>query len=215
MSRRIGVTISWFPRVALIGCAIGLMVGRAVAQEQLELNTLLPPHEARYVGLTKCAACHFDQYKDWKGSEHHRAYEILPAKYRNDASCLKCHTTGKEGDALSQQFGVSCEACHGPGEEHAKHALRVVNENRLLSEEELTSLRQKIKRLDLHQCVTCHISKAHKKHPPFDRDEVAPKPVRRSVSFFGNVHDADTRSQSTVDSPRQFNRPAVPLNRQR
>ena len=132
---------------------------------------------ATYVGLTKCAACHFDQYKDWKGSEHNRAFEILPLKYRDDASCLECHTTGNATDATSQQFGVSCESCHGPGGEHSKLALRFVNE--LITEEGLTSLRGKIQRLDMVQCVKCHVSKAHKKHPPFDREEMLPPPAAK------------------------------------
>ncbi len=104
-----------------------------------------------------------------------KAFEILPAKYRNDATCLKCHTTGTAGDVASYQYGVSCQACHGPGAEHADYALRFVNER--ITEEGLKTLREKIQRLDLHQCVDCHISKAHKKHPPYDgQAELATQP---------------------------------------
>ena len=73
------------------------------------------PENAGYVGLTKCAACHFDQYKDWKTSGHGKAFEILPAKYKKNSGCLKCHATGlgklNVQDNSFYQSGVSCEAC--------------------------------------------------------------------------------------------------------
>lgn len=170
---------------------------RSQAQQGSVLGSASPHEAGDYVGLTKCAACHFDQYKDWKGSEHNRAFEILPLKYRNDASCLECHTTGSATDATSQQFGVSCESCHGPGEEHSKFALRFVNE--IITEEGLTTLRGKIQRLDMVQCVKCHVSKAHKKHPPFDREEVLPAPARSgSVSFFDSIHGRRSTNESAL-----------------
>lgn len=50
---------------------------------------------------------------------------------RWDAGCVRCHTTGgrpkriKEGggfyfDSAVSEFGISCEACHGMGEEHVR-----------------------------------------------------------------------------------------------
>lgn len=156
-----------------------------------------PAHaqNATFVALAKCAACHFEQYKDWKDSRHHRAFDILPLKYRNDASCLKCHTTGSPDDAESHQFGVSCQACHGPGQEHSNFALQSANQ--LLTDEGLTTLRSKIQRLDMRQCVNCHVSKAHKKHPAFDRDPELPRPAGQvqSTRFFDNVHGDKTASR--------------------
>ena len=150
------------------------------------------PKNAEYVGLTKCAACHFDQYKDWKTSEHGKAFEILPAKYKKNADCLKCHATGFDQLTVKKnsfyQSGVSCEACHGPGEDHAKFALTFVNE--LITEKGLQTLRSKIHRLDLGQCVKCHMDKGHKKHPPFDREAEAPRPSQKqSANFFQSVHE--------------------------
>ena len=148
---------------------------------------------ANYVGLTKCATCHFDQYKDWKTSPHGKAFDILPAKYKQDAECLKCHTTGY-GHASGYRnnasnvglAGISCEACHGPGDEHANNALRLVEEG--ITEEGLKRVRTSIQRTDLNQCIACHISKAHKPHPPFDRDEsvrpTADAIPPRAKSFF-------------------------------
>ena len=49
---------------------------------------------------------------------------MLTEKYEKDPKCLKCHVTafGVEkkwmGKKLTQEEGVSCEACHGPGEKY-------------------------------------------------------------------------------------------------
>ena len=140
---------------------------------QTESGSLPAPKQPtpKYVGLTKCAACHFDQYKDWKSSNHAKAFDILPVKYRRDAKCLSCHTTGGHGGGpqavISPDQGVSCESCHGPGSAHASQALQFVNEP--ITEEGLRQLRGKIQRIDMTQCIGCHVSKAHKKHPAFDR----------------------------------------------
>ena len=166
MKDRTLVSMNILPHTVLLCASVWLCTGSAQAQQAADPNELPRPADPHFTGLTKCAACHFDQYKDWQTSEHAKAFEILPAKYRDDATCLKCHTTGTPGDVSSYQYGVSCQACHGPGGEHANYALRFINEQ--ITEEGLTALREKIQRLDLHQCVDCHISKAHKKHPPYD-----------------------------------------------
>lgn len=187
MRRRNQVRWRHLPFGAIALAVISSTSTLAIGQEGSALSSMSPRQQGEYVGLTKCAACHFDQYKDWKGSEHNRAFEILPAKYRNDASCLECHTTAIATDTASHGFGVSCESCHGPGGEHAKYALQFVNE--IITEERLTALREKIDRVDMLQCVKCHVSKAHKKHPPYDRDGTLPPPtVRRSTSFFDSIH---------------------------
>ena len=176
------------------------------ARAQLQSSgSQTPSKKAEYVGITKCAACHFNQYKDWKTSVHGQAFEILPVKYRKDAACLKCHTTGIVdgqqaivGDGSAYQHGVSCESCHGPGSEHANRALQLVNEQ--ITEEALTSLRGKIRRLDMRQCVDCHITKAHKQHPPFDRETALPRPrQKQSASFFQSVHDGGSAKAVSLE----------------
>ena len=46
-----------------------------------------------------------------------------------NSECIKCHATAgrpgrdertKELDTKVAEFGISCEACHGPGEEHVR-----------------------------------------------------------------------------------------------
>ena len=138
--------------------------------------------DRQFVGTTKCAACHFNQYKTWKSSAHGKAFDILPAKYRRDASCLKCHTTGwGEATTLPEPSavfvtGVNCEACHGPGSEHVRYALRLVEQD--LTELALDQLRGAIQRASLERCIDCHQSVAHGSHPGFDRE--LPPPRRQS-----------------------------------
>jgi hypothetical protein len=207
MVRRVLVSVSSLPVTGLILTTVCLWAGPAQAQQESGSSSLSPPKNATFTGLTKCAACHFDQYKDWKESKHSRAFEILPAKYRNDATCLKCHTTGTAGDVASYQYGVSCQACHGPGSEHAEYGLRFVNER--ISEAGLKTLREKIQRLDLHQCVDCHISKAHKKHPPYDGQEALRPSQKQSASFFGSIHG--DRPGDADDGSRRISQPAGDL----
>jgi hypothetical protein len=140
-------------------------------------RTSAPPSKNDvYAGLTKCAACHFKQYEDWKTSPHGRTFDYLPVKYRNDAECLKCHT-GKYGRAASERAptknlsGVSCEDCHGPGREHSNLALRYVANGQELTDEAVNVLRSKIQRTALDQCIKCHVLQAHQPHPEYDRDE--------------------------------------------
>jgi hypothetical protein len=147
------------------------------APDESRIARAEPPRATEYVGLTKCAACHFNQYKDWKLTSHGRAFEILPKKYKNDAECLQCHTTGfgrpstVQDPTATYQSGVSCEACHGPGSDHAKFALRFVDEQ--ITEDGLKQLRSTIHRISVDECVKCHVSKAHKAHPKFDRESSA------------------------------------------
>jgi hypothetical protein len=92
----------------------------------------------KYIGAEKCKMCHNkpasgDQYGKWLKDPHSKAMKSLssqaaldyakkngiadPAK---DAKCLKCHSTFDKAAAnlragITQQEGVSCESCHGPG----------------------------------------------------------------------------------------------------
>jgi hypothetical protein len=99
----------------------------------------------------------------------------LPAKYRTDATCLKCHTTGHgqpTGFTSIEQtpnlVGNSCEGCHGPGSKHAEVA-KSFGQARLTPDQQ-TQVRGTIHRmLPKNVCVDCHLATSHKEHPPFDR----------------------------------------------
>jgi hypothetical protein len=73
-----------------------------------------------------CEACHAEQVKVWKTTQHARAYETLVKKSKQfDPKCLACHTTRfeqPEGFSMKTQqmelVNVQCESCHGFAKEH-------------------------------------------------------------------------------------------------
>jgi hypothetical protein len=151
----------------------------AVALGAVQEKTLSPfekpPEDQTYIGTKQCSACHFDQFMTYRATKHAKAFEILPAKYKTDASCLECHSTGfgkpsgyKDASSVGLE-GTSCEACHGPGSKHAEIAKEYANKK--LSDEESAYVKSSIyKLLPDNSCVKCHQSKAHKPHPAFDKE---------------------------------------------
>ncbi len=93
----------------------------------------------KYIGTAKCKMCHNSEakgkiYDKWASAGHAKAYQTLLNEQSkgiakgmgiDDATksekCLKCHVAGyKEatGDKYAMEEGVTCEACHGPGEHY-------------------------------------------------------------------------------------------------
>lgn len=136
-----------------------------------------PPENQTYVGTKACAACHLDQFLTWKDTKHAKAFEILPEKYRADASCLKCHTTGhgtetgfKDAATTPSLVGASCETCHAPGSKHAEIAKTYANKK--LDKDEEAYVRSTIWKMQpKNVCVDCHLSRAHKKHPDYEKEK--------------------------------------------
>jgi YVTN family beta-propeller protein len=118
------------------------------AHQDLDTFTALPDSNNKYIGSQKCAECHSGpdmsyQHSIWKMSKHAKAFANLSttAAYETAAKkgilvspqespeCLKCHATGSGSfaeqamDSFSQDEGVGCEACHGPGSEYAFEAI--------------------------------------------------------------------------------------------
>jgi len=134
-----------------------------------------PPAGQTYIGVKKCAACHFDQHLVWRKDKHAKAFDILPDKYKEDASCLKCHTTGY-GEATGYKTaadtnlaGTTCEACHGPGSQHAEICKPLANFDKLSKEQEKVARDSIYRMLPRNVCVTCHTSKGHKAHPKYEK----------------------------------------------
>lgn len=82
----------------------------------------------KYVGVDKCKMCHSDQYDVWAKRPMSKAYEslVMVGDGKNE-KCLSCHTTGygkdggfKDAESTPGLKGVTCEACHGPGEKYMK-----------------------------------------------------------------------------------------------
>ena len=134
-----------------------------------------------YTGVAVCAECHAGaawgyQFSKWQASKHADAYASLgTAKAREmaaaagvtgdprtSAQCLKCHATAYHQPAAEVQDtyalheGVSCEACHGAGSEHADEATK-----RKGSE----TLAIRLPKTTEQTCTACHAN-AHGK--PFD-----------------------------------------------
>jgi len=96
------------------------------------------------VGAPKCKACHKaktgDQWKIWTESAHAMAFETLASAAskkiaedrgigdpQQEETCLKCHTTRvflgvdvpvSEKGKYTDNEGVGCESCHGPGSDY-------------------------------------------------------------------------------------------------
>jgi hypothetical protein len=110
----------------------------------------------------------------WRQTKHAKAFEILPAKYQADASCLKCHATGHgqpngfKDASTADLKGATCEACHGPGSKHGEIAKTFAGKK--LSEKEDAYVRSTIHlMLPKNVCVDCHLTRAHKEHPKYDK----------------------------------------------
>ncbi len=132
-----------------------------------------------YLGSDSCFTCHRDQGGSWTDTAHAKAFEVLPEKYRNDSSCLKCHVTafgepggyapGMTADAAKPLLSVGCESCHGPGAVHAAAVqtwmmAEPADEERLLKE--MKAAIRKGAPDDV--CAKCHTAQGHQQHPPYD-----------------------------------------------
>lgn len=81
-----------------------------------------------YTGVAACEPCHAEIVKQWQGTKHAHAFEILEEQNRQfDRDCTPCHTTGfyEIGGFLSvvetpELVGVQCEVCHGSGFDHVE-----------------------------------------------------------------------------------------------
>jgi hypothetical protein len=170
--------------IVLVACVLGTSIAKGVhapaaaepAQAGAQKKPLeKPPEGQTFIGTKECASCHLDQYLTWKATKHAKGFDILPAKYREDMSCLKCHATAlgeKTGfvniKTTPNLAGTSCEACHGPGSEHATIAKGFGTKK--LDEGEKAYVKSTIFKVQpKNVCVECHIDQTHKKHPPFDK----------------------------------------------
>lgn len=130
-----------------------------------------PPADQQYIGAKQCAACHFDQFMKWKVTKHATSFNLLPAQYQADTTCLQCHTTGfgaatgfKTAAASADLKGTTCEACHGPGSKHAEMAKQFANQK--LSAEQEKTVRDSIWKIRPgNVCISCHVVQGHHENP--------------------------------------------------
>ncbi len=130
-----------------------------------------PPADQQYTGAKQCASCHFDQFMKWKSTKHAKTFDLLPAKYQADKTCLQCHTTGfgtptgfQTAAASAELKGTTCEACHGPGSKHAEIAKQFANQK--LSPEQEKAVRDSIWKVQpKNVCIGCHVLQGHHDNP--------------------------------------------------
>ncbi|MCJ7507610.1 MAG: cytochrome C554 [candidate division Zixibacteria bacterium] len=146
----------------------------------------------KYIGTFKCKLCHNSPQKGkvydwWAGEKHSKAYLTLAneqskniakgmgiADAQKSDKCLTCHVTGyatppeQKGLKYSMEEGVTCEACHGPGE--AYQAMKYMKDPALgMKEAGLIKPTNEV-------CITCH----NKKSPTYKEFnfEVAKKQIK-------------------------------------
>ncbi|MFQ5715224.1 MAG: multiheme c-type cytochrome [Candidatus Scalinduaceae bacterium] len=119
-----------------------------------------------YVGKRKCIKCHKKTHPEhvnrWSATKF-KSFERIEKEpdYKNgDASykkqCYKCHTTGyREDKGIYAEQGVSCEACHGPGEVYS-HLMGGEKEGSVQEAQKLVKIS-----FDFSICGSCHIPKRH------------------------------------------------------
>lgn len=126
-----------------------------------------PPEGQTYTGAKDCASCHFKQFMSWKKTKHSKTFDLLPASYQTDATCLKCHTTGygqatgfKDLATSANLAGTTCETCHGPGSKHAEIA-KGFGKAKLTAAQEVTVRDSIWLMTPKNICVTCHLVQGH------------------------------------------------------
>ena len=146
-----------------------------------------------FIGAEKCKICHKtpkqgEQYPIWLKGPHAKAYEILAgeeakaiAKERgiedpqSAAECLKCHVTahGVDEKYLGPKYniseGVSCESCHGAGQDYSKRKTMIA-----IFEGEIDPASVGLIKPDEKVCVQCH-NKESPTHKEFAFDQMAKK----------------------------------------
>jgi hypothetical protein len=90
---------------------------------------------AKIVGANACAECHKQEAEAWKGTHHFKTFREMPRRkeaneiaekmgvqrIRSESLCLSCHYTVQQKEARKQAIaGISCESCHGAGEDYIK-----------------------------------------------------------------------------------------------
>lgn len=99
---------------------------QSLADEKLVEKHPRRPLENAYVGDAACVECHKESCVLLDTTPHERAWaSIKETNDHYDPECVSCHVTGW-GDSTGfiteartpKLINVTCEACHGPGEEH-------------------------------------------------------------------------------------------------
>lgn len=166
---------------ALVALAVSVVLVQNVRSQPPAIEVapdLKVPADQTYTGTKQCSSCHFKQYMSWKKTKHATdAFAKLPAKYKTDANCVNCHSTGygaatgfKDEASTPNLTGTGCEACHGPGSKHEETAKKYATKKKLDPPEEKEVRGSIYKILPQNVCARCHTVQGHKEHPKYDKE---------------------------------------------
>lgn len=132
---------------------------------------------AIYTGSRKCLRCHAGltapHVERWRRTKFtsfervKRAPDFVEGSEEYRKQCYKCHTTGYDPKTgRFSEAGVTCEACHGPGELYSYF----MDVGKALEG-------QKIARVNspYNVCFDCHISRRHEMRPKYFRKRNLPE----------------------------------------
>ena len=113
----------------------------------------------------------------WKKTKHAKeAFESLPAKYRQIAQCINCHSDRlRRGYRLqghrhdSQPGGHHLRGVSRPGKQARRHRQEVRQQEALEPDEEKEVRGSIYKVQPQNVCMRCHISQTHEEHPKYDK----------------------------------------------
>ncbi len=78
--------------------------------------------KGKHLGQGACVSCHPAASKGWRSGPHAGALKTLTKRNaQHNPECISCHDLARDSDAAERGYfgeGVSCESCHGPGEQH-------------------------------------------------------------------------------------------------
>ena len=144
-----------------------------------------------YVGNETCASCHASAYDQWLGTPHSRTavamrsmmammmaekVEVTACCPGKSGICMACHGTAHDvpaayrGPGVRMGEGVTCEKCHGPGQEHSELAMAQKEARRW----DVEALKKAVD--EPRACLSCHREKkSHEalERPPFDEAAAA------------------------------------------
>jgi hypothetical protein len=90
---------------------------------------------AKTAGPNACAECHKREAEAWKGTHHFKTFREMPRKseanaiadkmgvrrIKSESLCVNCHFTVQQKNNKEELVaGISCESCHGAGQDWIK-----------------------------------------------------------------------------------------------
>lgn len=107
----------------------------AIMMAGISDSAIADGHHTKVMGPDACGECHNREIESWKLSRHYRAFREMPRKpearqiadalgirrIKKDKLCQSCHFTTTENRGRTKAVAsISCESCHGPGEDWIK-----------------------------------------------------------------------------------------------